>query len=646
MSRSLNRLSLVGKIFLKLLLFLIGTQNNAYSQKVDHNHLLKDIITSGDRHKVEAAKFLVENVNDKFYYDGDELRSFDELFNILGDIQKYRKISNVDRSLNSKMDSLRRLYGRPDQMTFDILPDSAMVSKNLLLENLEYAFKVKSEKSWLKNMPDSLFHEYILPYRVGTERLEENQRSHLYNTYNFIKKVKKEEQIAFDLNKSINLQKFAADVQKEISKRINLNRTMWEYPFDIPISKMELGKQGSCKHLVNYTTAAMRSVGLPVVSDFSNRWGNNWTGHKWNVLILENMSEIPFDAGNPSISFNLEGRNVVKVFREQFGENKSFKSPSELEVPPTLYNKYWKDVTRTYTKVTDIVINVPKDVRDRVNTVLIGTFDNSAWAPQFYAEIEGEKATFREMGTANVYIGMYYMYGGIITFGDPFIIDSLGNQRILSPKKEKIDQVLFRKYPQKKAIINYEQTVIGGRFDLYKDDTMTKSDFTYVVNHSPDSVVTINLPSDNYRYIKYTFPNISKSYLAEISIFDKDKAINLRPLSSKTDKQLLSLNDKSLETYYTGKKGQTITYGLGDSLHVSSIKFAPRSDSNYLIEGDEYELCYWKNGKWISISKKKASSSILLFSSIPKNALCLLHNLSRGKEERIFTYDDGKQVWW
>lgn len=32
--------------------------------------------------------------------------------------------------------------------------------------------------------------------------------------------------------------------------------------------------------------------------------------------------------------------------------------------------------------------------------------------------------------------------------------------------------------------------------------------------------------------------------------------------------------------------------------------------------------------------------------SCPSNALFRLRNLTRGKEERIFTYDNGEQVWW
>jgi hypothetical protein len=58
-----------------------------------------------------------------------------------------------------------------------------------------------------------------------------------------------------------------------------------------------------------------------------------------------------------------------------------------------------------------------------------------------------------------------------------------------------------------------------------------------------------------------------------------------------------------------------------------------------------YELFYWDNA-WISLGVKTATSSSITYDEIPGNALLWLRNLDEGKEERIFTLVDGKQVWW
>ena len=68
-------------------------------------------------------------------------------------------------------------------------------------------------------------------------------------------------------------------------------------------------------------------------------------------------------------------------------------------------------------------------------------------------------------------------------------------------------------------------------------------------------------------------------------------------------------------------------------------------DSNEICVDNEYELFYW-NMKWISLGRKFAVDNKLHYDDVPKGALLWLKNHTQGKEERIFTYKDRKQVWW
>ena len=38
--------------------------------------------------------------------------------------------------------------------------------------------------------------------------------------------------------------------------------------------------------------------------------------------------------------------------------------------------------------------------------------------------------------------------------------------------------------------------------------------------------------------------------------------------------------------------------------------------------------------------------AVLEYGNAPARALFRLHNRTKGSEERIFTYEDGKQIWW
>jgi hypothetical protein len=641
-----NSFTICLKYFLIQIILFSAFTGIASSQDNNYRKFLQEITMENNPEKLRAAKYLTDNIAGKIYLDGKGLKNFDEIFNIMEDMQKSRRIENQDLPLKLKMDSLIEEYGDPWRIDPETLEDSATISRDFLKENLEYALKVKSEKKWLNNVSLETFYEYVLPYRVATERLEDHQRMKLYNFYNFIKKSSKARQESFDQKKSTDMMKFASDVQYEISRRLSTNGTMWGYPFDVPISKMEKGRQGSCRHLVNYTTAAMRSVGLPVTSDFTIRWGNSYTGHKWNVLFLEDGNELPFDAGSPTLSFNIKERKIVKVYREQFAMDTTFIAPLDSDVPNNLYSAYWKDVTKKYIGVADIAIEIPKDIAEMKSYVLIGTFNNSEWEPQFYAKISKRKALFNEIGVDNVYIAMYAVNGTVKTFGHPFKVDSVGRIKYLTVRKKSSYQVLERKYPRNSWVKSYENSMVGGKFEYANDKSFSDAKLLLAIDKAPDSVVKINLTPEKYRYARYIFPDSQKVYIAEISFLKDNQIIDIKPMLSDIDEGLLKINDEDVNTYYWGKKGQSIVYDFGRPVEIDAIHFVPRSDSNFIVEGHEYELCYWDSGEWKPLEKTIASSSRLKFRNVPQNALYILHNLTKGKEERIFTYEKGAQIWW
>jgi hypothetical protein len=85
---------------------------------------------------------------------------------------------------------------------------------------------------------------------------------------------------------------------------------------------------------------------------------------------------------------------------------------------------------------------------------------------------------------------------------------------------------------------------------------------------------------------------------------------------------------------------------FGKAVSMEKIIYTPRSDGNCIEIGDEYELVFWREGKWKSLGKQKATDVTITFEHCPTNALFLLHDLTKGKDERIFTYKNGMQVWW
>ncbi len=95
----------------------------------------------------------------------------------------------------------------------------------------------------------------------------------------------------------------------------------------------------------------------------------------------------------------------------------------------------------------------------------------------------------------------------------------------------------------------------------------------------------------------------------------------------------------------TPPAGSWVGYDLGKPRQIWTVRYLPRNNFNVIEPGNEYELFYYDKG-WQSLGVKTTKKQYLEYENVPTNALFLLRNKTQGKEERIFTYENGKQVWW
>jgi hypothetical protein len=87
------------------------------------------------------------------------------------------------------------------------------------------------------------------------------------------------------------------------------------------------------------------------------------------------------------------------------------------------------------------------------------------------------------------------------------------------------------------------------------------------------------------------------------------------------------------------------TLKLASTTQVKQDASTDGIDQLNLKPDQEYELFYWNRG-WQSVAIQKADTSALEFNSVPADALYWLVAKDSDKEERVFTFEHGKQVWW
>ena len=138
--------------------------------------------------------------------------------------------------------------------------------------------------------------------------------------------------------------------------------------------------------------------------------------------------------------------------------------------------------------------------------------------------------------------------------------------------------------------------------------------------------------------------------LAELAVFADStgkESLHLNRMNAPLPTASLdNITDGDILSYFSSKDSACfITYDLGKITPIQIIVFSPRNDDNYVWPGDKYELFYQDgtNG-WKSLGVQTATKHKLEY-LVPDKSLLWLRNRTKGREEQVFIYKDGKQLF-
>lgn len=605
---------------------------------------------TNDQDKTKAVEYLLSNMSNKFAYTGELLEQYDYLLSVYDSLYKKKIYVGDPPIIHQTWDSLVAQYGPLDISRLDSTYDCRILSSDFLINNVDIAFEAWQQKPDYVADDFESFCEYVLPYRVGDETVEQYRRNYFDKYRSLV------DSAGTDPLKLLSL----FNVEFSWKQWYRTAGKMWEYPVALPISKMELCHRGSCRQLCVYCALVMRACGLPVAIDRVNSWGNRGQGHEWNVLLLKD-SILPFDSfAKDRIKFAYK---PTKIFRSTFSNNHlPDDAPINGEVPSNLINPNEIDVTEQYGKVYDINIGCTfPDVRLKPNKYgVICVFDNKQWTPVYWGILKENQMTFRKMMGDVCYMAAYYEDEKIHPASEPFILEKDGSIRYLKVNKQKpVTMKLKRKYPRfermDKLAYQLLSTSVRGtnRADLEEADRLFK--IKKIPVDISDTIISVD---KKFRYVYIDIVTYRTGDLAEIEFYGKK---NQKDEEHKLEGKIIGLSGDGSDSYTLAMDGDYNTYfskakdargyvgldlGPKGRSYITRVRLAPRSDSNFILKNNIYELCYWDGRKWASMGKKVASDVAITFEHVPSGTCYILHNLSAGKEERIFTYEDGEQVWW
>lgn len=433
---------------------------------------------------------------------------------------------------------------------------------------------------------------------------------------------------------------------------------IYSSPFGTNPNLLFKTKSGKCADETSYTIYLCRQSGIPAAYDFTPHWGNRSSSHSWSVLINEQGKSIPFYMGNfpGDTAHNFKSYIKPKVFRYRYSLNKQIASDMkyELNIPQLFQNPHFTDVTSEYCTTSDIERPIPDKIKNN-KVAYICVFDNRNWVPVYYGNIHNGKVIFKSMGRCIAYMAATYENGEIVPFGNPFILNKNGELKELSANTNKtITMKLLRKYPFMGAQDYFNSRMDGGLF--LGSNNKDFSDSTILHKHKGITNGNwYNIPvtcNKEFKYLRYIGERGSFCNINELEFYDSEgKKIEGTIIGTDGEPWARKENvfDGNILTGFSAKSpdGNWVGLELKKAMRISKIRYIGRNDGNCIETGDEYELCYWNSkGFWDDLGKKKATDNVLLFHKIPANGLYILKDLTKGKEERIFTYEEGKQIWW
>lgn len=615
----------------------IAGENRGELEKVIA-HYSKNV---NDSLKLKAAYFLIENMPGHYSYKGDDIMKY------YTEIDSVLDSEMLTEDIRLKMENIAIRY---PQLNNDLIEDIKIISSDFLIHNIDSAFKLW-KKPWASHLSFYEFCESILPYKCTELQQLDYWRDSL--AVRFITKYDK----GYKGEHLFHPYPHYCQIMEKIKEKVEHKEITSNYNCYQPLSASNIHKLrfGYCDDYLTLLIAVMRSKGIPVVREYFPRWGNKTNcGHSWVSLINKAEQYLPALWGFSSLPGDpfIANENIPKAFRTTYAHN-----PKVLEyLKQTKYicpeiNVFSIDITDKCTGVSDLYIPVnTKKLKDKY--VYISMFSGGQWFVVDYGIVKQKKALFSNIGRGIVYIVYGYDGKKLIPVSDPFILSSDGNVKYLKADANNLTTVVVdRKYPSNDFLDWLKNVAIGG--EIHASNSVDFKQFEKICIVDSLSVFIPVSSSRPYRFWRYFSKPYSWCNIAELHFFEtgnedfsKGKIIGNMETRDKFSPKNAFDGNWLTSCYHIYESGGWIGLDLGKEVCINRVRCVPRSDDNWIHPGDTYELKYWENSQWKSLGTQTAERTILQFDSVPNNAVLWLSNLTQGKEERIFTYENGKQVWW
>jgi len=610
---------------------------SAASNRAELEKVLLHYSSPQDSLKRKAAEFLIQNMPGKYTLKGELL-------------DKYLAAYPLTEKGHLFEDSLSEVLGplTAENCTADF--DLKTITSDFLIQHIDASFHQWQSAPWRNEVSFANFCEYVLPYRSRVETLELWRKPVREMFAAVIDSIEKTHPSALDACRAMVI---------EMKKRDWTDDEPPIYPKPTILVK---AKNGSCFNQADYVSFVCRSAGLPVGEDYIPQFASANTRHVVNFVMDMHGKAQRFDPPDmrpgDSVTFT---ETCGKIYRRTFSIQPHalvLKDMKLEDIPLIMQDPCLLDVTSEYFRTSTVSVQLATPAFD-TQYAYLATFNNSEWVPVCAAKrTKTNKAIFPKMGNNIVYLPVFYKAHQVHPAGSPFLLTKDGKIRFFkTDTKRKIDVTLNRKFRYSLRTKRNFGRMTHGQFQVANKADFSNARTIYTIAEAPVNVhnevkITVNAP---YRYVRYV-SSLDTSYcnVAELEFYNAEgkklsgKVMGMSEKGLKDKKKLTNVFDGDVLTYFDSAPSVSGWVGLdlGKKEKISKLVFSPRNDGNYVMKGELYELFYFQNRQFVSLGSQTAKDYKLDYKNVPANGLYLLRDRTKGVEERIFSYENGKQVWW
>ena len=623
-----------------------------------------------DSLKLRAAVFLIENMADHYSLDTSSLHRYrPELF----ELQSMSELTAEQKKMKDfNWAKLTMRYPFSEHINKNIKPDISTLSSDYLIKNIDLAFEAWGRNPLRDGVGYEDFCSYILPYRrqrgidVSDWReyfLRNNEARLNYN----------QNMPVFDLLDSL-LFKY---------KDYAYSTVRADFPY-LKYQDLLISQRSLCESRVWFNSMLLSSLGFSCMIDWTPAWGNRHNNHTWNSIKYKGEI-LPFEPFWDNTRWSLKRiyNNIdddawwgafrpPKVFRYSYkrsNEGPMFDSRiTNNDIPPIFRFTDFEDVSHEYFNTQDVSIRI--DSEKKLPYYYLCVFNQGVWKPVYWGEYSNGMAHFKKMGCNIVYLPAYYNESEMIPAGLPFILENDGTMKEIYPQKETTTARLNQLLQNRGRDREWGKSLGGGKIQFSHRSDFKDAFTAEIVKDSILQSATYSLNLDKpYRYFRFlfsnshVFPNLSPYENDSILLYGNVAEITCYVKSEKVTGNILSSPEITVESatkafdndWSTHISTQNRTYdtqvyvGLEfpTSYQVDKVEISVRNEQAFVYRGLRHELFYWNENQWTSLGVQTATSSDpLVFEGVPAKALLWLRCLDKSLNERIFTYENGKPVWW